>query len=43
MAYEAPAVVVLGSFEELTQGSTTGMFTDAAFPAGTPMDKLTFS
>lgn len=42
-AYEAPEVVTLGSFEDLTQGTSSGAFTDAFFPAHTPRGDLTFS
>ncbi len=42
-AYEAPQLIELGAFEELTQGSSTGGFLDADFPAGTPVPDLTFS
>lgn len=41
--YEAPELIELGSFEELTQGSSTGSALDADFPTGTPFDSLTFS
>ena len=43
MTYETPTLTVVGSFEELTQGSKTGADLDAAFPAGTPGSQLTFS
>ena len=42
-AYEAPAIVSLGSFETLTQGAATGSQLDASFPTGTPFGDLTFS
>jgi hypothetical protein len=42
-AYEAPVVVDYGDLRDLTAGSSTGDFTDQAFPAGTPFKTLTFS
>lgn len=42
-AYVAPAVVVVGSLEQLTQGHKTGGHTDMFFPAGTPRGDITFS
>jgi hypothetical protein len=43
-AYEAPMLIVHGSLEELTQGSTSKhSSTDASFGVGTPSGKLTFS
>lgn len=39
-AYEAPEVVELGSFEEMTQGNASGTRTDASFP--TPGAVATF-
>lgn len=41
--YETPTLDVVGSFESLTQGATTGTSTDANFPVGTSMAHLTFS
>lgn len=41
--YEAPRITVLGDIEAITLGSTSGNFTDAAFPQGTPFSKITFS
>lgn len=41
--YEAPAVVDYGDLHDLTAGSSTGDFTDQAFPVGTPFKTLTFS
>ncbi|WP_239807405.1 lasso RiPP family leader peptide-containing protein [Croceicoccus hydrothermalis] len=41
--YEAPKMEKIGSFEELTLGSSTGNFLDADFPDGTPFGDLTFS
>ena len=41
--YESPQVVDYGDLTELTAGSSTGDFTDAAFPVGTPFRNLTFS
>lgn len=42
-AYEAPKLVVVGSFEELTQGGQSGNKLDASFPTNTPANQLTFS
>lgn len=41
--YEAPALTVVGTFEEITQGSSDGNFTDKLFPVDTPKPQLTFS
>lgn len=41
--YEAPELTVVGSFEQVTQGSATGNFTDRNFPTTTPRGQLTFS
>ncbi len=41
--YEAPALQVEGTVQDLTLGNTTGNYTDKSFPAGTPIGKLTFS
>ena len=41
--YEAPKVEDYGDLEDLTAGTKSGAFTDAAFPAHTPFNKLTFS
>ena len=41
--YEAPTLVEVGSFEDITQGSSTGSSLDAPFPTGTPGKDLTFS
>ncbi len=43
LPYETPALTLYGSFEAMTQGSTNGNFTDAAFPIHTPKSELTFS
>lgn len=43
IAYEAPEVIVHGSFEEITAGGREGGFTDADFPAHTPFSSITFS
>jgi len=43
VAYTAPALVELGSFEDMTQGLKNGASTDAAFPIHTPKQSLTFS
>ena len=42
LAYEAPTVERLGSFESMTRGGINGDFTDAVFPAGTPRGNITF-
>lgn len=41
--YEAPALTVVGSIAEVTQGGASGAALDASFPAGTPFSSLTFS
>jgi hypothetical protein len=41
--YERPRVVDFGDLVQLTQGSSTGCYTDADFPARTPTGQLTFS
>ncbi len=41
--YETPQITVHGSLEAITQGQSRGRFLDAAFPALTPFDELTFS
>ena len=41
--YEPPAITELGTIVEMTRGHDPGTRTDAAFPAGTPRDDLTFS
>jgi hypothetical protein len=43
MKYVKPELKAHGSIEEVTQGGSTGDFTDAAFPVNTPRGKLTFS
>lgn len=43
MAYMKPELHVYGNVADLTLGNADGDFTDAAFPAGTPFSKLTFS
>jgi hypothetical protein len=42
-SYEAPAVTVLGSVQELTQGGLEGLQLDGTFSIGTPKGELTFS
>jgi len=42
-AYESPVLTRIGSFEDITQGHSTGPSLDATFPTGTPDSKLTFS
>ena len=41
--FVAPTLIEYGKFEELTQGSSDGDFTDAVFPVDTPKPLLTFS
>lgn len=43
MEYEAPTLIEVGSFEEITKGAATGSSLDADFPDGFPSDQLTFS
>ena len=43
LPYETPALTLYGSFESVTQGTSSGSFTDAAFPIHTPVKDLTFS
>lgn len=43
MEYEAPTLIEVGSFEEITQGASTGDSLDADFPDGFPASQLTFS
>jgi hypothetical protein len=39
-AYEAPAILSLGAFEEITRGNTGGATLDAAIPVGTPLTQI---
>ncbi len=41
--YDPPAIVELGTVEELTLGNQTGNNLDKTFPTGTPKGQLTFS
>jgi hypothetical protein len=41
--YEAPRITILGDIEAITLGSSSGNYTDAAFPINTPFRDLTFS
>ena len=41
--YEAPELALVGTLEDVTQGSSTGNRLDAAFPTDTPAAQLTFS
>jgi hypothetical protein len=41
--YVAPEITEIGTVRELTLGGKDGAQLDAAFPAGTPRGKLTFS
>lgn len=43
VAYQAPEVVNLGSFEDITAGSKGGEALDASYPVETPKSQLTFS
>ena len=43
VAYEAPTVEAVGSFEAITQWAATGYGLDSPFTAGTPAASLTFS
>lgn len=43
MEYEAPTLIEVGSFEEITKGSKTSGGLDVGHPAGTPDTDLTFS
>jgi hypothetical protein len=40
--YTAPELTIFGAVDELTKGNSTGAFTDADFPARTPIGDLTF-
>ena len=42
-SYAAPALVMHGSVAEVTGAQAAGQITDMAFPAGTPVQDLTFS
>lgn len=41
--YTPPALVVVGTVRQLTQGHKTGNFLDASYPVNTPQKDLTFS
>jgi hypothetical protein len=41
--YETPTIEDHGDLAELTAGSSTGEFTDKAFPVSTPKKDVTFS
>ena len=41
--YQAPKLALVGSLEQLTQGSHTGNNLDKSFPTDTPAANLTFS
>jgi hypothetical protein len=41
--YETPVLVRIGLFEDITQGTSQGIYLNATFPIGTPDSKLTFS
>ena len=43
LPYTAPKLIAHGSVADITQGSGAGEWTDAAFPARTPVTDLTFS
>lgn len=38
--YEAPKLTVIGSFEEVTQGTNVGLQLDAAIPNNTPISQI---
>lgn len=40
--YVKPEIVDHGSLADLTAAGSTGGFTDASFPAGTPVGNLTY-
>lgn len=40
--YVKPEIVDHGSLADLTAAGSSGGFTDASFPAGTPVGKLTY-
>jgi len=40
LTYQAPAIAVLGSFEEITRGTTSGNYLDQSIPAGTPVNQI---
>jgi hypothetical protein len=42
-AYEPPRVTMHGTLVERTQAQVAGTVTDRTFPAGTPIQDLTFS
>lgn len=42
-SYTTPKLTVHGDVEVITQANTTGGRLDAAFPAGTPVEDITFS
>jgi hypothetical protein len=41
--YTRPRLVEHGTVEQLTRGFATGNYIDADFPAGTPVNQVTFS
>jgi hypothetical protein len=41
--YTTPIFTIYGGVEVITQGSSTGRVTDAAFPQGTAFEDITFS
>lgn len=43
MKYEAPELIEVGSFEEITKGNSTGAALDAGYPTDTLFEDLTFS
>jgi hypothetical protein len=42
-SYEKPELTMHGSLRDVTSAAVIGTFTDRAFPAGTPVQDLTFS
>lgn len=43
MEYEAPTLIEVGSFEDITKGASSGASLDADFADNFPADQLTFS
>jgi hypothetical protein len=43
LPYETPRIEDLGDLLELTAHNAVGAFTDASFPAHTPVTSITFS
>jgi hypothetical protein len=43
LGYEPPTITMHGTVAEVTGAQAVGAVTDAPFPAGTPLQDLTFS